>query len=217
MATSAVADTSKNPSQKKNQNKTPSTETTPEKNQCDAYLNFPIGESSKKLSDKWGEPESIRDISAISYTWRVDDNFITLLYEKDNLISVEIDHKCSEEPNKACAVYDEYKKAWPAYESVELEYGKPVEKVKVPREEWLYKNETESVYFELQRDQVVDIECIPTVFITVKEKPKQAERPKPAPKEKEEKHFDPREYYKPDDYLDNPDYYDDSLEYEDNE
>lgn len=186
-------------------------------NLCAEYMRFSIGYSYEKLLDKWGQPDKVVDISAESFTWRVDDNFLTLMYDKERLVSIEIDRRCSEEPNNACTVYDKYRQSWPKYEVVELEYGKPVEKEDIPREEWVYMNETEKVYFELQRGAVANIECIPTEFIIKKEAPKpepkpKEEKPKESVAEDEVKAFDPYEYYQ--ENYDDPSYFDDSLEYE---
>lgn len=212
--TTAIAESAKNPSQ----NSLESVDSTVVKkidpnNLCDEYMRFSIGYSFEKLLDKWGEPDKVVDISAQSFTWRVDDNFLTLMYDKERLVSVEIDHKCSEQPNNVCAIYDKYRKSWPKYEVVELEFGEPVEKEDIPREEWVYMNETEKVYFELQRGAVANIECIPTEFIIKKE------GPKPVPKEDkpkgpavEEKEFDPYDFVE--ENYDDPSNYDDSLEYE---
>lgn len=214
LATTAIAESAKNPSKNSQESADPKVvKRIDPNNLCDEYMSFSIGYSFEKLLDKWGEPDKVVDISAESFTWRVDDNFLTLMYDKDRLVSIEIDHKCSEEPNNACAVYDKYRQSWPKYEVVELEYGEPVEKEDIPREEWVYMNETEKVYFELQRGAVANIECIPTEFIIKKE------APKPAPVEEEpkepvveEKAFDPYEYYE--ENYDDPSNYDDSLEYE---
>lgn len=139
------------------------------KDQCNMFLRFPIGGTPEQLIYLFGEPVEKVDISILTYTWRVDDNFITLQYDRGSLTSIEIDKFCNDikEGHEACDLFRDYKISWPARNIVEARLGKPVETGTISREEWLYKGETEKVYVELQNGSVEDIECIPVKYIYV--------------------------------------------------
>ncbi len=139
------------------------------KDQCNMFLRFPIGGTPEQLVYLFGQPADKVDISILTYTWKVDDNFITLQYDRGSLTSVEIDKFCNDvkEGHEACDLFRDYKTNWPAQNIVEARLGKPVETGTISREEWLYKGETEKVYVELQDGGVEEIECIPVKYIYV--------------------------------------------------
>jgi len=137
-------------------------------NQCNMFLRFPIGGTPEQLISLFGQPTDKIDISILTYTWKVDDNFLTLQYDRGTLTSVEIDKFCDGvTDHDACDLFRDYKTNWPARDIVEAKLGQPIEKGTISREEWLYKSATEKAYIELQNGSVEDIECIPVKYIYV--------------------------------------------------
>lgn len=183
---------------------------------CNIFLKFPIGGSPKQLELLFGTPTTKSDISILTYTWRVEDNFITLQYDRGTLTSVEIDKKCVDiENHAACDLFRKYKSEWPSLTTVEANLGRPIESGNIAREEWTYKGVTEQAYIELQDGGVENIECIPVVLDDEFESSDrsqdkygletEAERNNEAGGEKE-----PLKEAVPDD----PNYYDDSVDYD---
>ena len=137
-------------------------------NQCNMFLRFPIGGTPEQLISLFGIPTEKLDISILTYTWKMNENFITLQYDRGSLTSVEIDKFCDGvTEHEACDLFRDYKTNWPARNIVEAKLGEPIEKGTIFREEWLYKGETEKAYVELQDGSVEDIECIPVKYIYV--------------------------------------------------
>lgn len=153
-------------------------------NKCDEYLMISIGEPISDALEIMGrQPNEKNDISIVNYTWRINDNFITLQYDRDQLVGVEVDLDCDDNEGRICELYKRYTSEWPDYDVVDYQLGKPMDIEKILREEWIWKNRTEKVYIEVRNEEVDDIECIPTRirYIYVDEPP--ADKP-PADKPK---------------------------------
>ncbi|MCS5708374.1 hypothetical protein CC99x_005585 [Candidatus Berkiella cookevillensis] len=133
-------------------------------NQCDLFTQIPIGAPIEEAVKLLGQPLEQNDISLVIYTWRIDDNFLSLQYDRGQLTTVEIDQQCQDQKNKnkkACDYFFKFKANWPEYAAVEQQLGKPVDSEKIQRDEWVWRNKSEKVYLEIKDNEVQHIECIP--------------------------------------------------------
>lgn len=133
-------------------------------NQCDLFTQIPIGAPIEEAIKLLGQPLEQNDISLAIYTWRIDDNFLSLQYDRGQLTTVEIDQQCQDPKNKnkkACDYFFKFKENWPEYAAVEHQLGKPVDSEKIQRDEWVWRNKSEKVYLEIKDNEVHHIECIP--------------------------------------------------------
>mgnify|MGYP003625984199 CR=1 FL=1 len=185
--------------------------------ECNVFLKFPIGGTPEQLISIFGEPTSKKDISISTYTWRVDDNFLTLQYDRGSLTSIEIDKKCEGVTNhKACNLFQKYQTDWPALNVVEAKLGKYIETGSIPREEWIYKGKTEKAYVELQNGGVEHIECIPVTYRYKFEDSQDSDNYEDVPDKRNGavREEDSKPVLPSDESFSNPEFYDDSINYD---
>lgn len=154
-------------------------------NQCDLFTQIPIGSTIEEAVKLLGQPVEQNDISLKIHTWRIDDNFLSLQYDRDQLTTVEIDQQCGDAKasQKACDFFYKFKSNWPEYDAVVQQLGKPVDTQKVQRDEWVWRNKSEKVYIEVKNNEVQHIECIPAEIRIIYEDAPETQEAAPNPKD----------------------------------